>query len=285
MNQTSVTKNQGLSDFALKYIAMALMILDHIHYFFEFTGHIPLVFTWLGRISAPLFLFCIIEGFTYTHNRKKYILQIYGISIIMGLIQFSFYNICSVLVRPDGFFPQNQMLASFFILLIVLQGIDWCREKRWGRGLTAVILPIILPLFILTFLAAFTNPEFKFLLNLSIFTVLPLHMAIMDGGTSTLLMGIILYAFRKNHKLQAAAFIIFVLFFDVVRLLIMVPGLTPLDFFTQAYQWMEIFAVIPMLCYNGSRGHGSKKLFYWFYPVHIYVLYALSFLVYCSMMQ
>lgn len=285
MNQTSVTKNQGLSDFALKYIAMALMILDHIHYFFEFTGHIPLVFTWLGRISAPLFLFCIIEGFTYTHNRKKYILQIYGISIIMGLSQFSFYNICSVLVRPDGFFPQNQMLASFFILLIVLQGIDWCREKRWGRGLTAVILPIILPLFILTFLAASTNPGLKFLLNLSIFTVLPLHMAIMDGGTSTLLMGIILYAFRKNRKLQAAAFIIFVLFFDVVRLLIMVPGLTPLDFFTQAYQWMEIFAVIPMLCYNGSRGHGSKKLFYWFYPVHIYVLYALSFLVYCSMMQ
>ena len=31
-----------------------------------------------------------------------------------------------------------------------------------------------------------------------------------------------------------------------------------------------------MLLYNGQRGAGHKKLFYWFYPVHVYVLYALS---------
>lgn len=36
MNQTR--KQKGLTGFQLKYIAMALMVLDHIHYFFEFTG-------------------------------------------------------------------------------------------------------------------------------------------------------------------------------------------------------------------------------------------------------
>ena len=112
MNQTTITKQRGLSGFALKYFAMACMILDHIHYFFSFTGKIPLFFSWIGRLAAPLFLFCIVEGFLHTHDRKKYFLRIYAIAVFMGLVQFSFYNIASGLVRPDGFFPQNQMLAS-----------------------------------------------------------------------------------------------------------------------------------------------------------------------------
>ena len=45
----------GLDGTQLKTIALALMVLDHIHYFFEFTGCIPTVFNMLGRLSAPLF--------------------------------------------------------------------------------------------------------------------------------------------------------------------------------------------------------------------------------------
>ena len=29
---------------------------------------------------------------------------------------------------------------------------------------------------------------------------------------------------------------------------------------------MEVFAVVPMLCYNGERGRGPKRFFYVFYP-------------------
>ena len=88
------------------------MILDHIHYFFSFTGKIPLFFSWIGRLAAPLFLFCIVEGFLHTHDRKKYFLRIYAIAIFMGLVQFSFYNIASGLVRPDGFFPHPGYFCS-----------------------------------------------------------------------------------------------------------------------------------------------------------------------------
>ena len=49
---------KGLDGTQLKTIALVLMVLDHIHYFFEFTGCIPTVFSMLGRLSAPLFLFC-----------------------------------------------------------------------------------------------------------------------------------------------------------------------------------------------------------------------------------
>ena len=40
---------RGLSGFDLKCLAMVLMVLDHLHYFFEFTGRIPLLFSQLGR--------------------------------------------------------------------------------------------------------------------------------------------------------------------------------------------------------------------------------------------
>ena len=32
---------KGFTDFQLKWIALVLMVMDHIHYFFEFTGKIP----------------------------------------------------------------------------------------------------------------------------------------------------------------------------------------------------------------------------------------------------
>ena len=48
---------KGLDGTQLKTIALVLMVLDHIHYFFEFTGWVPTWFSMLGRLSAPLFLF------------------------------------------------------------------------------------------------------------------------------------------------------------------------------------------------------------------------------------
>lgn len=274
------TASKVLSGFMIKYLAMMLMVLDHIEYFFAFTGKIPLFFSWLGRLAAPLFLFCVIEGFTHTHDRKKYFLRIYLLSVLMGAVQFSFYNIGYVFVRPDGFFPQNQMLASFSILIVVLQGIDWCAHKKWGRGLAAILIPVLLPFAVSVLMMTSQNPVLNFSLSLLTFTVLPLHSFIADGGTVTLLFGVILFLFRKNRKLQAAAFVAACILWDIVRIHLVAPDLGITDYFTLAYEWMEVFAVIPMLCYNETRGHGSKRLFYWFYPLHIYFLYALSCAVY-----
>ena len=172
------------------------------------------------------------------------------------------------------------MLASFSILIVVLQGFDWCAHKKWGRGLAAILIPIFWPFAIAALLMTSQNPMLNFIINLTTFTVLPAHSFIMDGGTATLIFGVILYLFRKNRKLQAVTFVITCILWDIVRLLIMAPGLKAAGFFMMAYEWMEVFAVIPMLCYNKTLGHGSKRLFYWFYPVHIYVLYALSCILY-----
>lgn len=252
------------------------MVLDHIHYFFEFTGVIPQWFSMVGRLSAPLFLFCVVEGFIHTHNRKKYFLKIYGIAIGMGILQYIF--IVMGPKRPDGFYPQNQIFASFAILLLILQGIDWCSKKYWGKGLLAIIVPTIWP-----FMAMVLVRTFPILVNIVTvfhYSFLPMHTAILDGGTIYILIGVLLYLFRNHRRLQVAVFFTIIMFFYGLLLFLKIPELTVKQWFFEAYEWMGAFAGIFMLLYNGERGKGSKRLFYWFYPAHVYILFALSWILY-----
>ena len=116
----------------LKTIALVLMVLDHIHYFFEFTGCIPTVFSMLGRLSAPLFLFCTVEGFAHTHDRKRYFIRIWAIGAAMAALEF-FMIYAKAFRRGDDFYPLNAIFQDLALLCIVWQGIDWLREKARKR--------------------------------------------------------------------------------------------------------------------------------------------------------
>lgn len=272
-------KRLSLSGFQLKYIALITMVFDHIHYFFDYTGKIPIWFAMIGRLAAPLFLFCVIEGFIHTHNRKKYFLKIYSLAIVMGLIQFGFYNFLHPLVRLDGFFPQNMMLSSFAILLVALQGIAWIQEKKYLKGIPTLLFPLLLPWLMMPFYMLSVNkPMFGFLLNLLNFTVLPVHTFINDGGTWLLLTGIAMYLCHRNLKKEVFAFMSVSLVWLLMAIVLSRPSFYDLIF--KYFEWMEIFSAPLMLSYNGQRGKGSKYLFYVFYPTHIYLLYALSVIFY-----
>ena len=272
-------KRLSLSGFQLKYIALITMVFDHIHYFFDYTGEIPIWFAMIGRLAAPLFLFSVIEGFIHTRNRKKYFLRVYALAILMGLIQFGFYNFLHPLVRADGFFPQNMMLSSFAILLVALQGIAWIQEKKYLKGIPTLLFPILLPWLMVPFyLSGQDKPIFILFLNLLNFTVLPTHTSISDGGTWLLLTGIAMYLCHKNLKKEVLAFVSVSLVWVLMAIVLSRPSFHDLMF--KYIEWMEIFAALLMLCYNGQRGKGSKYLFYVFYPTHIYLLYALSVIFY-----
>lgn len=272
----------GLTGTTLKLMALVLMLLDHIHYFFEFTGAIPLWFSTAGRLSAPLFLFCTVEGFAHTHDRRRYFRRIWAISAGMGLLLFLMMY-AGFPVRPDGFFPLNAIFMNFVILIPIWQGIDWVSEKRIGRGLTAIALPLIWPfLFLLLYAAANATPAAWLLdsvLAALAYTVLPAWNLITDGGGFYIMIGIALYLLRGRRNLQVGAFVVLTTVFHFVFpyvQLISTPDFHLSMMFTVAYEWLGVFAAIPMLLYNGHRGAGLKKLFYIFYPTHVYLLYALS---------
>lgn len=272
-------KTKGLSASGLKWIALVLMVLDHIHYFFAYTGMIPEWFSMAGRLSAPLFLFCLAEGFTHTHDRKRYFAKVYALHLLMsGLL---FLMICGVLVRPDGFYPMNGMMTAFAILMIVFQGMDWLAERRWGLGLAAVVLPLAWPLLAGTLMGMV--PALQLPLSVLGYTFLPMWNSNPDASIGTILAGILLYGFRKNRRIQAGVFAGFtVLYYLLYPLLVFSrsPEFHWTMMFTAVYEWYGALAALLMLCYNGERGRGPKRFFYLFYPAHIYILYALSWAAY-----
>ena len=275
----------GLSSTILKLMALVLMLLDHIHYFFEFTGAIPLWFSMAGRLSAPLFLFCTVEGFAHTHDRRRYFRRIWAISAGMGLLLFLMMY-AGFPVRPDGFFPLNAIFMNFVILIPVWQGIDWVSEKRIGRGLAAIVLPLVWPfLFLLLYAAANATPAAWLLdsvLAALAYTVLPAWNLITDGGGFYIMIGIALYLLRGRRNLQVGTFVVLTMVFHFVFPYVQLVSTTDFHLslmFTVAYEWLGVLAAVPMLLYNGQRGAGLKKLFYVFYPAHVYLLYALSWVV------
>lgn len=59
-----------MSSFGLKILALALMVIDHTA---EFLPGMPVWMHWLGRLAAPVFIYCSVWSFTYTRDRKKYL--------------------------------------------------------------------------------------------------------------------------------------------------------------------------------------------------------------------
>ena len=268
---------RGLSDTSLKEIALALMVLDHIHYFFSFTGAVPEWFSMLGRVSAPLFLFCTAEGFAHTHDRRTYLLRLWGMGAGMGLIQF----VIGVGLgrRADGFYPMNGILRDLTVACLLWQGIDWLRQRRLGRALALVGgVGVLWPAVSLALVAALP-PAGQLPLYFLSWTVLPNWAFSTDGGVWFILGGVLLYALRGRRKIQVLAWAAWAFWIDmgsVSYLLRMGGGISLGQAMLLSYQWMEVFAAPLMLLYNGQRGAGHKQLFYWFYPAHVYGLYLLS---------
>lgn len=99
----------------IKCIAVVAMMLNHISAVFlpkgTFLGEL---FLDVGYFTAPVMIYFLVEGYFYTHSRKKYALRLLAFGF---LSQVPFYMALS----PDGKFPGmlNMMFSLFFCFLIV----------------------------------------------------------------------------------------------------------------------------------------------------------------------
>ena len=224
---------KGLDGTQLKTIALALMVLDHIHYFFEFTGCIPTVFNMLGRLSAPLFLFCTVEGFAHTHDRKRYFIRIWTIGAAMAALEFLMIY-AKAFRRGDGFYPLNAIFQDLMLLCIVWQGIDWLRQRRFVRGALAAAMPILWPICIAALLMLFPKiqdaPIGSAVLAWVITAPLPLWTSITDGGWSFLAGGIVLYALYNHKRLRLSVWAAMTFLCDFVLVYLQIHSLPDFAF-------------------------------------------------------
>lgn len=131
----------GFTSYSLKVLALLLMTLDHIYYYLG-GGILPVphFFTLLGRISAPLFLFAMAEGFSHTHDRKAYLKRMYIASVLMS-VGNDLIN--SYLPHPNGAMVINGMFATLFLVGLYIWAVELLIEsvkeknrKKTGAALT-----------------------------------------------------------------------------------------------------------------------------------------------------
>ena len=73
----------------LKIIAVITMVIDHIGLFLLNNN---IIFRSIGRISFPLFFFCIFIGYFKTKNLKKYLFRLFILAGITQLICYFCFN-------------------------------------------------------------------------------------------------------------------------------------------------------------------------------------------------
>lgn len=286
-----------MSNTTLKLIALVSMIFDHIWRFFP---NSPYIFHLIGRISAPIFLFCCVESYIYTSNRKKLFVRVYFLNV--------FVEIMSLTLGID--YLRMNFIRTILLVLIIIFLIDQFKRKNKKAKLYLIIFIVwqvlttilICSLIYIDTLSAIINEDLVFLI-----TSITANISYLDGGILIVLIGVCLFIYRENKLKLSISFIcitiIYVILFNtrliikLEALCIDIPSINIIfniitntilgievwnidtNIFTGDPQWMMIFSLPFFLIYNRKKGKGLKYLFYIIYPVHIAILYEMTKLI------
>lgn len=271
---------RGLYGFDLKIIALVVMVFSHIHEFFTYTGYIPEWFQYIGNIAEPLFLFMVVEGFIYTSSRKRYISRMYIIGLCMSIANLI---INTFIPRGDGMTVRNNIIFPYMMVLVFLLGINYIKEKKYGKGILLVCLPVIGELFIelsYIFLLSSSLPvNYKWWIMSGIIHVNPFSLFMGEVGIDALAGATVLYLFRNRKNLRIAAFCIVNIIWALACIFVLNKSGEHNDYFA-AEIFVQPVVALCLYLYNGKRGRSAKNLFYIFYPAHIYLFYFISLVLY-----
>lgn len=132
-----VGKERALSGSALKLIAMAAMVIDHVALIFfcnnpEHSTTYELMRT-IGRISYPVFAFLVVEGYLHTHDFGRYAKRLLYFAIVS--------EIPWQLINHDG---SHNVLFTLLAGLFVLYMIEHWHTTNINISLFAIITGVLL---------------------------------------------------------------------------------------------------------------------------------------------
>lgn len=129
----------------IKYIAMFTMLLNHIANIFLTPGTIShMLLVDIGYFTAPVMCFFLVEGYRYTHSKKRYALRLFTFAVIS---EFPFCLVFSETfngVRGISFCGFNMIFTLFLCFCILL-----VREYVMDVGMKMLLIAglVILSLF------------------------------------------------------------------------------------------------------------------------------------------
>jgi hypothetical protein len=238
MEISNAKRESGLTANSIKFIAIIAMTIDHFTWTF-FPGYrtdiLTLVLHIIGRLTAPIMCYFVVEGYYHTKNLKKYIIRMFVFAFISHFAYALMFG-KNFIPFKNSVFDQTSVMWTFALGLVALavSKSENPKIKFWQKQL------IIWICLIAAFCADWSTP----------------------AAVSILYMGMN----RGNFKKQMLWFMLWIITYSIVYAIF-------LNFVYGLIQVTVAFAIPILYQYNGKRGKwkGMKWFFYIYYPLHLII--------------
>jgi hypothetical protein len=233
-----------MSLFVLKLIALVTMTIDHVGRFFFADQIEPIL---VGRLAFPIFAWGIANGYHHTKHVRTYMTRLMIFAIIS---QIPFTLTYLALLYPPT------VLNIFFTLFLGLCAIILYERvpQRWLAWLGVIALAILA-------------------------TAIPTDY----GGYGVLLVLVFHMTYGKPWRMLGFQSLLWAVLFIFGQLVLLTPlrDVAIANYIPQTItlQIVALFSVGLISLYNGAQGIKMKWLFYWYYPLHLFVLLFIAFVL------
>ena len=230
-----------MTGFILKIIALITMVLDHIKYAVPVTN--CFLTQYFGRLSFPIFAFVTTDGWGHTRNKKRYILKMFIFAFISQIPFMMFRSLVA-----DKFLLN--IMFTFLFAILGLWSLDFFENRKELSNFLKFLIMFCICATILA--CGFIIP--------------------VDYNWFGIAVVWLFYILRNNKVARTITYPILVILYYLSAYMTNINAINILS---------VIFTALPgfiILFYNGKEGRKMKYFFYTFYPVHMLIVYGLSFL-------
>ena len=238
--------NKKLNSNHLKIIAIIAMTIDHFSdlIFPGFpTNPLAIFLHIIGRLTAPIMWFFICEGYSHTHNVKKYIFRLF-IFVIISHFAYCFAFGINYIPFSSGIFNQTSVMYPLFIAVLVMRLRE--TDLKINKWINQILIFVL------------------------IWSAFPA-----DWSCIAVLAVLSMYRHRGNLKKQMSIMMLWVSLYGIVSYFFVNKVYGIIELF--------VILVYPFLKqYNGERGKAKwmKWFFYIYYPAHLIIIGILRMLLY-----
>ena len=127
----------------LKLIAITAMTIDHITWLlfpgFQTIWYVVLLHI-MGRLTAPIMWFFIVEGYNHTHNVKKYITRLFLFAIVS---HFAYCLAFGIPFISNSMFNATSVLWSLAWSVVLLVILDSDKINKYLKILSFILIFLI----------------------------------------------------------------------------------------------------------------------------------------------
>lgn len=275
MNTINKLKKISLNSNMLKVLAIAIMVIDHIGYYFQ--SYIPngiyISLRAIGRIAMPLFAFMIVQGFFHTSNLKKYISRVFSLAVITQIVIY----VVSLFDKNAIDLSVNRELNVVFSYALSLITLWVIHEKKLVAKYDSAKNMFLKILLLFTILGIYLFIPFDYDIYVPILIILMYFIERLK---------ISIYLQKQSYNMSIGKVAVSFITEEHIKLgyisLILLSLLAIIIKSGNVMYWYMLLSIVPIWLYNGEGGKKNKAIttmFYAIFPLQHFLIYLVKVII------